>query len=105
MPYIKQDARRRVDGDGPITTPGEFTYYLVRKALDSLPPKPHFEDFAKALGIIGEASYPERDTPLDHGARMCAVLEFYRRVVAPYEDKAIAKNGDIPGLPPLEGKP
>lgn len=25
-----------------------------------------------------------------------AKLEFYRRVVGPYEDQAIAKNGDIP---------
>jgi hypothetical protein len=25
-----------------------------------------------------------------------AKLEFYRRIAAPYEDRAIAKNGDIP---------
>ena len=25
----------------------------------------------------------------------CAKLEFYRRLAAPYEDKAILKNGDI----------
>jgi len=29
------------------------------------------------------------------GALECAKLELYRRVVAPYEDKAIAKNGDV----------
>lgn len=26
---------------------------------------------------------------------ICAALEFYRRVAAPYEDKAINNNGDI----------
>ena len=29
------------------------------------------------------------------GAMECAKLELYRRVAAPYEDKAIAKNGDV----------
>ena len=29
------------------------------------------------------------------GALECAKLELYRRQVAPYEDKAIVKNGDL----------
>lgn len=31
-----------------------------------------------------------------YGTFLAAAAEFYRRLVAPYEDKAIAKNGDIP---------
>lgn len=31
-----------------------------------------------------------------YGTFLSAAAEFYRRLVAPYEDKAIAKNGDIP---------
>jgi len=29
------------------------------------------------------------------GVLMCAMLELYRRVAAPYEDKKIAENGDV----------
>jgi len=29
------------------------------------------------------------------GAFLCAALEFYRRVAAPYEDKKIDANGDV----------
>lgn len=29
------------------------------------------------------------------GVMFCCVLEFYRRLAAPYEDKAIFKNGDV----------
>jgi len=29
------------------------------------------------------------------GTLICCVLEIYRRLVAPYEDKAIEKNGDV----------
>lgn len=30
------------------------------------------------------------------GVLECVKLEFYRRLAAPYEDRAIKKNGDIP---------
>ena len=30
-----------------------------------------------------------------HGTFLSAAAEFYRRVVAPYEDKCVLKNGDI----------
>lgn len=29
------------------------------------------------------------------GTILCAILEFYRRWVAPYEDKKIKENGDV----------
>jgi len=29
------------------------------------------------------------------GTMMCCVLEVYRRVIGPYEDSAIKKNGDV----------
>ena len=29
------------------------------------------------------------------GTMVCCVLEVYRRLIAPYEDKAIKKNGDV----------
>ena len=31
-----------------------------------------------------------------HGTFLSAAAEFYRRLVIPYEDKCILKNGDIP---------
>lgn len=29
------------------------------------------------------------------GTMLCCILEAYRRIVAPYEDRAIARNGDV----------
>ena len=29
------------------------------------------------------------------GTLLCCILEVYRRIVAPYEDEAIEKNGDV----------
>lgn len=94
MPYIT--AERRADLDAHITDladeikydpsgvreptrfAGELNYVVTRVLLKVLPAKRYW---ALALGI---------------GTLVCAIFEFYRRFVAPYEDKAIQKNGDIP---------
>ena len=82
MPYIKQSDRDVLNNyvDLPAsTTPGELAYlfhrliarYLIQTGVT-------YQNLATTYGIIG--------TVKD---------EFYRRVVAPYEDKKIEENGDV----------
>jgi hypothetical protein len=94
MPYITKDRRSSIDpilddladeirygeqgtGDGTRFA-GELNYVVTRLLLQVLPEKRYW---SLALGI---------------GTLVCVIFEFYRRFVAPYEDKAIQTNGDIP---------
>lgn len=79
MPYITQAARRAIDAGRLPDTVGELTYVLTMAALSYR--RTHKERFA---------TYAEVLAALDATAR-----EFYRRKVAPYEDKKIAENGDV----------
>jgi len=81
MPYIPQDQRDDVNRKGYLDTPAKLAYIIMQSAVDCL----------HSLG-----------TPLNwdtrsnvHKAMVCAEREFYRRHLAPYEDKAIGRNGDI----------
>lgn len=84
MPYIKQERRTmfddKIDELGPlIETEGDLNYVITRLC--------HYQvnrlgiGYAVVNGIVGVLE--------------SAKLEFYRRVVAPYEDRKIALNGDV----------
>lgn len=85
MPYIKPEVRaqfrKEADGGGnPSTiTPGELNYELTWK-------------LTKYIEFNG-LSYQTINDII--GALESAKLEFYRRVVAPYEDTKINENGDV----------
>lgn len=76
MPYIKAEDRGRLEpGTDDV---GHLTYLFYRLALEALPEAPRYADFHAVLGAMEAAK-----------------LEFYRRVVSPYEDAKIAENGDV----------
>lgn len=86
MPYIKQEGRDRMEPAleeletcGPYDV-GELTYLLYRVCKDYVYPahRARYKDLAEVLGAL-EATKQE----------------FYRRIVAPYEDKKIKENGDV----------
>lgn len=84
MPYIKQDQRARLDPHlealaEHVATEGELNYCMYK--LSCL-----------LIAKIGESytNYSLCSSAMEH-----AKLEWYRRRVAPYEDKKIAENGDI----------
>jgi hypothetical protein len=80
MPYIRvQDRARDEPGTDDV---GHLTYLFYRLALDALPENPRYRDLHAVLGAMEAAK-----------------LEFYRRVVAPYEDGKIAENGDVTRRP------
>lgn len=85
MPYIKQEARERfnypiilIDNEHSPETEGELNYLLTRLVQDWVGGRPDYAKLNAALGVL-------------EGVK----LELYRRMVAPYEDRKIAENGDV----------
>lgn len=90
MPYIAKELRNEVD---------ECVDALIRVAQQSVPKEklPGFTNYLISrltTGIINPKNYGEMATVVS--TFECAKHEFIRRVMNPYEDDAIAKNGDIP---------
>lgn len=80
MPYIKKERRALLEPKARPTNPGELNYcitLLVRNYI-SRHPELNYQGINDILGAL-------------EGAK----LEFYRRVVAPYEDEKIKENGDV----------
>jgi hypothetical protein len=80
MPYITPNNRTAANtnpayGKG---NPGILAYRLTQAVIAWLPKDYRFADLDAAIGAL-EATKQE----------------FYRRVVAPYEDSALAKNSDV----------
>ena len=81
MPYIPSKARRQDLSEGSETaqTPGELNFLLTYFSLLYL--KEHLPSYQVMNDITG--------------ALESAKQEFYRRVVAPYEDVKRELNGDV----------
>lgn len=87
MPYIDQNARKRYaknleslinqwHDEGHLA--GHLTYIVYSLLIHRFT---HKRRFTTAAVLIG--------------ATVCAILEFYRRKVAKYEDEKIEENGDV----------
>jgi hypothetical protein len=84
MPYIKKEAREKFENEinllvENINEPGELNY-VIYKILVGL---------IKKLGMSYRIS-SSLITELE-----CCKLEFYRRILAPYEDLKRKENGDV----------
>jgi hypothetical protein len=81
MPYIDADTRPSLDDH--VRTPataGELNYAITRLVLE----------FIREQGGM---SYSTANAAI--GVLECAKLELYRRMVAAYEDRKIAENGEV----------
>jgi hypothetical protein len=86
MPYITQNKRK--EGNNPTST-GELTYKLTRACVDYVNDNPPlssslFDRLSEVLAAL-EATK----------------LEFYRRVLVPYEKRKREENGDVYQKDPL----
>jgi hypothetical protein len=86
MPYIKIDRQCYIDKElsaliGKLQRmkpeEGDLNYVIQKLLLLTKPPK-NYKDFNALVGILE-----------------CAKLEFYRRMVVPYEESKFEENGDI----------
>ncbi len=88
MPYIKQEKRplftKEIEAlvkkleEQPLTEQDGDLNYIVTSILKLLY-KPRYFNYNRAIGVLEAIK-----------------LEYYRRVVAPYEDTKIKDNGDVP---------
>jgi len=84
MPYIKIEDRRRLNRllegfEDAIQEPGELTYVITIIIMKYLYERPrNFTVLNEIIGVLDNVKN-----------------EFYRRVVAPYEDQKIRENGDV----------
>ena len=79
MPYVNKFAKELLDTGYPPQTPGELTYVIYRTCLNYFDKgKFNFIAIATVMGCL-----------------VCAMLELYRRKVAPYEQEKIKENGDV----------
>ncbi len=82
IPYIRPDLRQNLRRVVP-TDAGELNFMLTELVLSFLGKEPNYERFNAAVGALESSK-----------------LELYRRAIAPYEDKAKERNGDVfPGIP------
>lgn len=94
MPYVTKDQRNKVDGPieelasaindhpqwhpAPALPDGVVNYAITRLLQKTILGHDRtYAAFERAIGVLE-----------------CAKLELYRRMVAPYEDKKSAENGD-----------
>ena len=78
MPYITAEDRQRLR-TARSETVGELTYELTEVCTGYLEDRPQsFTWYAEVVAALEAAK-----------------LEFYRRVLAPYEDTKIDENGDV----------
>lgn len=97
MPYIDSAAKQRIDrGAAPITV-GELTYVIDAAMIDfvkrSVPGGTLFFNEGVPLHDLDGLRYAHLAEVM--AAVENAKLEFYRRVVAPFEDQKIKDNGDV----------
>lgn len=77
MPYIPQD--RRLEAERAPQTKGELTYTVTKLILWYLRSKGEsFDSLSDVVAVLE-----------------CAKLEFYARIVRPYEDAKEKENGDV----------
>ena len=80
MPYIRESVRHAIDVNGEEPRQiGDLNYKITK--------------LCKAWLYAQGESYATYNSLI--GVLECAKLEFYRRMVAPYEDQKIAENGDV----------
>jgi hypothetical protein len=84
MPYIKYERRKQLAKKDLIRSSGELNYLLTDICL-------HYLDCSKT--IRGKITYCDYNAVI--GALECCKQEFYRRIIAPYEDIKIKENGDV----------
>lgn len=113
MPYIAQERRKIIDNNEfplPGTKPvaGDYVYWYYSKMIGIYKRNPSFETIYRIrLAVNGDyssmfdwitAPFFLKISDMHIDQKVCLLLawdEFYRRIVAPHENKKIGENGDV----------
>ena len=80
MPYCEPERRAELDAGAVAKNVGELTYQVTSVV----------EEFRKTRGTMHFQDHADIIAALE-----CSKLEYYRRVVVPYENYKIVANGDV----------
>lgn len=83
MPYIPEVRRTAIDAGveeilDSVGPAGELNYAITRLCYGYAKVQDSYSSYNLVMGVLA-----------------CVAQEFYRRVVAPYEDAACKRNGDV----------
>jgi hypothetical protein len=78
MPYISKSRREDLAKGNPVITAGELNYTITKLIMDIWQQDNCYQTANDIIGAL-------------EGAK----LEFYRRVVTPYENQKCIENGDV----------
>ena len=97
MPYISKEARLRLSQGGQPENAGELAYHIYKEMLGVYQAKgSNFHAAVTAMSAYKIFRIPFTLSRLEaDGVLELVRLEFYRRVVAPYEDMKREENGDV----------
>lgn len=77
MPYIQEKDRSHVSA-GNILNAGELNYFITKTIINYLGKDYNYNSLNEVVGVLEACK-----------------LEFYRRMVSPYENHKIKLNGDV----------
>lgn len=79
MPYIKQTRIDELMQEGEVPqTAGELNFFITNLCLEYINERKSYEIYNSVVGALESCK-----------------LEFYRRMVVPYEETKIEENGDV----------
>ncbi len=91
MPYIAKTQRPEIDNE--INTLIKAVHKSTIIPADKHLGVVNYIISRVIMGILQPSNYGEMASAV--GTLECVKLEMYRRLIGPYEDEAILKNGDI----------
>jgi len=97
MPYISQEYRERYDALVDQLVKVMMQESLTYGVRDANTTKGHhnYIMYTLAIKLADELGIRYHTLQDIIGTFECCKLELYRKIIAPYEEKAIEKNGDV----------
>jgi hypothetical protein len=91
MPYLKDSDKDIIYENGGMKLEAHYTQMKPEEFAGAL----NYLNFRLIKRWINDNGKKYWIFALFTGTLVCCVLEVYRRLIGPYEDEAIKKNGDV----------
>ena len=92
MPYLTDEKKEMLDANCDI---GNLAYELSKESIQDFAGDLNYLNFLLVKKWINKNGKKYFIFAAIVGTLICCVLEIYRRLIAPYEDKKIQENGDV----------
>lgn len=94
MPYLPDDHKQEIESTTDLEHDAS---YIASKNTSDFAGAVNYVNFVIAKKRFADGGEFKRyyQFALWVGTMLCCILEVYRRLIAPYEDEAITRNGDV----------